>query len=58
MSEQFRNRNRKIVEDRGKFDTPNTHILDNSLPLLGTKRTSIEIGGDKLVVWVSSLASR
>ena len=49
-SEQFRNRNRKIVEDRGKFDTPSTHILDNSLSLLGTKNTSIEIGGDKLVL--------
>jgi len=58
MSEQFRNRNRKIVEDRGKFDTSNTHILDNSFSLLGTKRTSIEIGGDKLVLWVSSLATQ
>lgn len=49
MSEQLRNRNRKIVEDRSKFDTPKTHIFDHSLSLLGTKSTSTEIGGDKVV---------
>jgi len=42
-------KNSKIVE-RGKIDTPNTHIHDCSLSLLSTG-TSIKSGGVKLVLW-------
>jgi len=41
--------NIKIVE-RGKIDTPNTHIHDCSLSWPGTG-TSIKSGGVKLVLW-------
>ena len=44
----FPKSNRKIVE-RGKFDTPNTQIHDDSPSWLGTG-TLIKSGGDKLVL--------
>ena len=36
--------------ERGKIDTPKTHIHDNSLSCLGTG-ISMEKGGVKLVLW-------
>ena len=47
--------NGKIV-DRGKIDTPNTHIHDSSLSCLG-KGTSIKSGRVKLVLRVNNYKS-
>ena len=46
--------NRKI-QYRGKTDTPNTQIHDNSLSWLGTV-TSIKDGEVKLVLWTPPLS--
>jgi hypothetical protein len=46
------NSNIKIVE-RGKIDTPNTHINDRPLSWLGTG-TTIKSGGIKLVLWTQT----
>ena len=42
----------QIVE-RGKIDTPNTHINDRPLSWLGTG-TTIKSGGIKLVLWTQT----
>ena len=48
MSEQSQNQ----ISERGKIDTPNTQIHDQSLSL-GTD-TSITSGGVKLVLWTQT----